>query len=135
MKIAVVTDNQTTISKHFGRALTYLVFTIEDGKVVASEQRAKPGHQHHGHDHQHSQPVMLHAEGEGFEGRAEDTHSSMVAPVRDCEVVISGGMGNGAYQSLQQAGLRPILTDVRDIGQAVQAYIDGTLVHHPEILH
>lgn len=135
MKIAVVTNNQTTISKHFGRARTYLVFTIEGGKVVAREQRDKPAHQHQGRNQQRGQQVMLYPQGEGFEGRTEDTLGNMVAPVRDCDIVISGGMGSGAYQSLRQVGVQPILTEVRRVEQAVQAYIDGTLVNQPEMLH
>lgn len=34
MKIAVVTDDQTTLTAHFGRARNFLVFTIEDKQWV-----------------------------------------------------------------------------------------------------
>lgn len=34
MKIAVVTDDHKTISAHFGRAQNFVVFTVEDNKVV-----------------------------------------------------------------------------------------------------
>ena len=34
MKIAVITDDERTISQHFGRAPYYVVVTIEDGKIV-----------------------------------------------------------------------------------------------------
>jgi len=39
MKIAVISDDGKTISRHFGRAPYYLVLTVEDGKIVAREQR------------------------------------------------------------------------------------------------
>ncbi|MCA9905739.1 MAG: NifB/NifX family molybdenum-iron cluster-binding protein [Anaerolineae bacterium] len=136
MKIAVVTDSGTTISSHFGRAPYYLVFTVEDGKIVGREQRAKAGHQqfvqieheHHEHDHDHEH-------GHGFGAHSADKHTQMIDAMRDCEVVIVRGMGRGAYVSIQQANIRPILTDLKDAEAAVQAYIDGTLVEHPERLH
>lgn len=134
MKIAVVTEHQTTITRHFGRALTYLVFTVEDGKIVSKEQRDKPGHQHGSHEHG-GQPIQLHEPGDSFTPGAVDTHAQMVDPIRDCEVVIAGGMGGGAYRALEQAGLETILTDMKDAEAAVQAYVGGTLAHHPERLH
>lgn len=44
MKIAFITDDDRTISAHFGRARYYAVLTVEDGKVTAREQRPKLGH-------------------------------------------------------------------------------------------
>jgi predicted Fe-Mo cluster-binding NifX family protein len=44
MKIAVVTDDGKMISQHFGRAVHYLVLTVEDGKITRRELRDKPGH-------------------------------------------------------------------------------------------
>jgi predicted Fe-Mo cluster-binding NifX family protein len=44
-------------------------------------------------------------------------------------------MGAGAYQSLAQAGIRPILTDIATIDEAVQAYLAGNIVDHTERLH
>jgi predicted DNA-binding protein (UPF0251 family) len=43
MKIAVVTENEVTISQHFGRAPFYEVFTVENGKITGKEKRAKMG--------------------------------------------------------------------------------------------
>lgn len=134
MKIAVVIDSGTTISSHFGRAPYYLVFTVEDGTIVGKEQRDKAGHQqyvqiepeHHDHDHEH---------GHGLGAHSADKHTQMLDSVRDCQVVIVRGMGRGAYVAIQQANIRPILTEFKDAEAAVQAYIDGTLVDHPERLH
>ena len=43
IKIAAITDDGQTISQHFGRAAYYAVLTIEDGKIIAREQREKMG--------------------------------------------------------------------------------------------
>jgi predicted Fe-Mo cluster-binding NifX family protein len=137
MKIALVTDDGKTISAHFGRAATYAVITVEDGRVMAREQRAKPAHGP-GHHHQQASEgtVQLHegsAPSAGVE--PENMHGAMVAPITDCQVLISRGMGAPAYESLRAAGLQPIITDVRDIDEAVSKYLDGKLEDHPEQLH
>jgi len=51
MKIAVVTDDGTTIAQHFGRARYYQVFSAEDGAILDRELRDRTGTLHHGHYH------------------------------------------------------------------------------------
>jgi predicted Fe-Mo cluster-binding NifX family protein len=50
-------------------------------------------------------------------------------------VVICGGMGMGAYESMRRLNIQPVVTDITDIEQAIRAYIDGKLVDHTELLH
>jgi predicted Fe-Mo cluster-binding NifX family protein len=134
MKIAAVTDDRTTISRHFGRAQYYVVITVEGGKIVSREMRDKMGHtqfagQHEEHAHEPD------PRGHGFDPAAQSRHARMAAAIADCQVLLVGGMGMGAYESMRQAGIRPILTDVAVIDEAVQAYLDGTLVDRTELLH
>lgn len=134
MKIAVVTDDQTTISRHFGRAQFYLVFTVENGQIVQQELRSKLGHdqlqheEHHAHDHGHEH-------GHGYGQHAADKHNRMLANLGDCQVLLCGGMGMGAYDSLQQMGITAVLTGESEITAAVQAYLDGRLEDQKERLH
>jgi predicted Fe-Mo cluster-binding NifX family protein len=44
-------------------------------------------------------------------------------------------MGMGAYESMRRLNIKPIVTDIRDIEAAVQAFIEGKLVDHTELLH
>ncbi|MBI5302248.1 MAG: NifB/NifX family molybdenum-iron cluster-binding protein [Chloroflexi bacterium] len=120
-KVAVVTEDGTRISAHFGRAPYYEIVTVDAGKIAARERRSKAFHQTHGqHEHHHG---------------AGDTHNDMLASARDCVAVIAGGMGNGAFSFIQAAGLEAIITDERDIERAALAYAAGTLVNHLERLH
>ena len=137
MKIAVVTDKGSTISQHFGRAPSYLVFTVEEGEIVEQEQREKAGHQqfthdHHDHDDHHHHE---HEHGHGHGVHSDAKHMQMVEPIRDCEAVIVRGMGSGAYLAMEQAHIRPIVTELDDAEAAVRAYLNGTPVDHPEWLH
>ena len=46
-----------------------------------------------------------------------------------------GGMGWGAYEAMSSYGIKPIITDIVNIEEAVRAYLDGTIVDHTERLH
>ncbi len=134
MKIAVITDNGQTISQHFGRAAYYLVFTVEDGAIVGKELRNKIGHQQfaqeeHSHDSEHD------PRGHGFGASSDKKHASMIEALHDCEVLIVRGMGRGAYIAMEQANIRPVVTELADPEQAVQAYLSGTLENRTDKLH
>jgi predicted Fe-Mo cluster-binding NifX family protein len=132
MKIAVITDDGKTISQHFGRAPYYMVLTIEDGKITNREQRDKLGHNHFS-----SQPheEHNHGAGHGNDPATHSKHASMAEAIVDCEALLCGGMGMGAYESMRQLNIKPVVTDLSDIDTAAQAYIDGKLIDHTELLH
>lgn len=132
MKIAVITDDGKTISQHFGRALFYLVLTIEDGAVTQRELRKKLGHnQFHSQEHTEDH----HAAGHGSDEASHQKHASMADAIADCKALLCGGMGMGAYESMRRLKITPIVTDLRDIEAAAQAFIDGSLIDHTELLH
>jgi predicted Fe-Mo cluster-binding NifX family protein len=132
MKIAAVSEDGVTISQHFGRAPFYVVVTVEDGKIVSHGKRDKMGHaQFAGEEHDHE----ADARGHGFDPAAQNRHARMAAAIADCEVLLARGMGAGAYESMKRANIRPIVTDLANIDEAVQAYLAGTLRDHVEKLH
>ena len=132
MKIAFATDDGKTISSHFGRASHYLVVTIENGKPIRREMQDKLGHNHFSNE-----PHKTHAAGQphGFDPASQDRHNRMIESIQDCEAMLCQGMGRGAYESLRTANIRPIVTDISDIEQAVTAFIGGDIVDHTEKLH
>jgi predicted Fe-Mo cluster-binding NifX family protein len=133
MKIAVITDDGRTISQHFGRAPYYLVATVENGQIVDRQLRDKLGHAHFA-----SEPHAdeLHATGmHGMDPASQDRHVRMAEAVADCEALLCGGMGGGAYQSMVQRGIRPVVTDITDIDAAVAAYMEGRIVDQVDRLH
>ncbi|MEI7988591.1 MAG: NifB/NifX family molybdenum-iron cluster-binding protein [Chloroflexota bacterium] len=131
MKIAVITDDGKTISQHFGRAQYYQVFTIEDNQVTQREMRDKLGHGHFQHEDHENHGTGKH----GFDAQSHNRHSGMAEAISDCEALICGGMGAGAYQSMVMLNIKPVVCDISDIEQAVQAYLSGSLVDHTERLH
>jgi predicted Fe-Mo cluster-binding NifX family protein len=133
MKIAAITDDGKTISQHFGRAMHYLVVTVEEGQIVDRELRDKLGHAHFANEpHHHGESQ---GQQHGFDAAAQDRHARMAQSIADCQVLLCRGMGAGAYQSMQAQGIRPIVTDIVNIDDAVKAYIEGGIVDHTERLH
>jgi predicted Fe-Mo cluster-binding NifX family protein len=122
MKIAIVSDDGETISQHFGRAQQYVVVTVEDGHIEKRETRDKFGHMHFEGEQGHEEDRDHHHGPE-----AEHRHGQMIEPIADCEVLLAGGMGGGAMQSLLASNIRPILTDIKSVDDAVKAYVEGRL--------
>ena len=134
MKIATVSENGTTISQHFGRAPMYVVLTVENGKVVNKEKRIRSVNNtcacHHGsgsdcHDEQGAH---------GTDAASQTKHDNMADAIADCQVIIAGGMGYGAYASLKNRNLEPVITDEENIDEAVQLFVKGKLINLMENL-
>ena len=107
MKIAVATTDGSAVSQHFGRSRGFLVFTVEDGKICNVEQRGLA--------------VTPHESG-GCKGSA----SSLAELLAGCSVLLCGGMGAGAAQSLQNLGLRPmVIAGVHDPEAVVRLFLEG----------
>jgi predicted Fe-Mo cluster-binding NifX family protein len=132
MKIAAITDNGKTISLHFGRAQYYLVATVENGQIVNREMRDKINHaqlQAEGQDHEEA------GQKHGYGPAADNRHGRMAESIIDCEALLCRGMGMGAYENMMARNIRPVVTDIADIDEAVLAYANGQIVDHVEKLH
>lgn len=100
MKIAVTFDNGS-VFQHFGRTEQFKVYEVENGAVVSSE--------------------VIGTEGTGHEALAGFLADKGV------QVVICGGMGDGAQAALSEAGIE-IFSGVQGVAdEAVEAYLRGEL--------
>ncbi len=132
MKIAIVTDDGRTVSRHFGRAAHYAVLTVEDGSIVGRELRDKFSPHAMGMGEAHADlPGYAH----GTDPAAQSRHNQMAAAIADCDVLLCGGMGMGAYQSMAANGIRPVVTDIEDVETAAIECAAGRIVDHVDKLH
>ena len=121
IKIAAVTDDGQTLSNHFGMAAQYVVIETEAGRILSQETRLKPHHAvHPDHSKEHSHSDQL--------------HEDMFAPIRDCQVLLVGGMGSGARDRAVSAGLEIVLITV-SITDAVGNYLNGAAPSNDTRLH
>ncbi len=115
MKIAIASDDRKTISHHFGRALGFVVFDIQDGKVVNRDYRQNIG------------------KNTGECGSCD--HSAMIKNVRDCEIVISYGMGQRIYADLLNSHITPIVTEENTVDKALEQFLNKQLKNRTDKLH
>ena len=102
MKIAVTYENGQ-IFQHFGQTRTFKVYTVENNTVTAAE--LVPG-----------APEGHHALGR-----------QLIAMKPDA--VICGGLGIPMLEMLQGAGIKVCGNVTGSADEAVQAYLNGTLVY------
>jgi predicted Fe-Mo cluster-binding NifX family protein len=121
MKIAFPTDDGETISKHLGQAQYFQVITLEDEQVQSSERREKASHSHNDAAQDHEAGVH--------------PGQQMIETIRDCQVLIAGGMGQPMYNRAVSSGLQVFLTGVDRIDDALVAYQQGQLTSDLRRVH
>jgi len=110
MKIAVPTDDGKRIAEHFGRAQSFLIFSIEDGKILY-----------------HEVVDSMSPHSDGGSGQSHDECAWFMPLLEGSDVIISRGMGRRAVGHFNEAGIKPVFTDLDDAEEAVRAYANGTL--------
>jgi predicted Fe-Mo cluster-binding NifX family protein len=123
MKIAIPTNNQATISAHFGRSKGFMIYDIENTKItnVEHQENTFTGHakgRHHEHDHDHHR----------------HSHQGIFTAIGDCKVVIAGGMGQRLYNDFNRRDVQVFVTKETDIKTAVELYLNNSLENNPEKL-
>ena len=131
MKIAAISDDGVNISQHFGRAPLYVVMTVEGNEVVGREIRPKTGH----HTFAAAERPLAPGERHGYDAGSEAKHRSMAETIVDCQLLLAGGMGWGAYEGMKSYNIESLVTDVQNVDEAVQLYLAGRLPNLMELLH
>lgn len=106
MKIAVTYENGQ-IFQHFGHTKQFKLYTVEDGKVVASE---------------------IIDNGDSGHGALARVLSGQAA-----DVLICGGIGGGAQQALAQAGIQLFGGVCGSADEAVKAFLADKLSYNPNV--
>jgi predicted Fe-Mo cluster-binding NifX family protein len=134
MKIAIASDDGLNISQHFGRAAYYIVYNLEGDKVVSKEVREKVGH--------HSfiegpETESCHDKGgeHGMDAASQTKHRSMLSAAEDCKYIVAGHMGGGAYRSMMEQGIEPLLTDIKDPDEVIKAILEDRFENEIDRLH
>ncbi len=129
MKVCFPTDDGLILSRHFGQALYFKIYTLEKNQVVSVELRPKAHHRHGEHGPEHDP--------EQAQEHAKDIHPGqlMFETIADCQVLICGGMGTPAYNRAMAAGMEVFLTPETSIDEALKAFQDGKLVSELGLMH
>lgn len=117
-KIAVATNDNLKVAGHVGRCRSFLIFDTEDKKIINKMTRINSFTHHGQQDHNHQE---LHQGG----GHG---HHNLIDGLKDCEVLIFNHGGWRLIEDLKANNIKPVLTDEVMAEDAVQKYLDGTLV-------
>ena len=127
-RIAVITEDGERVSSHFGTAQYYEVFHVVGSEIIKVERREKP---------YNTDPKHVHSrrdDGARRHGRGVSSAYDKYRPIQDCQILIAGGVGENAYQHLQEFGFQVILKGGK-IKDAVEAYLKGNLESDLRRLH
>ena len=106
MKIAVTYENGM-VFQHFGHTEQFKVYTVEDGKITASE--------------------VVDTNGSG--------HGALAGflQLRGVDTLICGGIGGGAQMALAEANIRLLGGVQGSADAAVEAFLSGSLSYDPNV--
>ena len=102
MKIAVTYENGN-VFQHFGRTESFKIYEVEDNKIVSGK-------------------VI------GNDGLGHEALAGLLAD-KAIDVLICGGLGQGAQNALAAAGVEVVAGASGDADAAVEAYLRGELVN------
>ena len=103
---------------HFGRAEQFKVATLSKNQPISFETR--PNKEQCNHDH--------HSEHDDHQHKSFDV-------IKDCQIVMAGGMGQRAYDSLANLGIKVLLPNELEITAVLTAYQAGTLISNIGRVH
>jgi len=127
MKVAIPTEDRENVSEHFGRSPNFLVITVEGKEIVSREMRKKPGHEEFAVTE--TRPQTDEKGRHGFGILASKRHDEIKETIKDCELVIAGRIGLGAYTDMKNYGIKVVATDVEEIDKAIFLYLKDNLPH------
>ncbi len=119
MKIAIASDDEIKIAPHFGRTNGFVIVDLENGRITNREYKENDftGHRRglEGNNHQ--------------PGR----HDPILTALKDCDIIISHGMGRRLFSDLKVSGIETYLTEEEYVARAINLYVDGSLDNNPEL--
>lgn len=124
MKIAVASDDRESVSGHIGRVNGFLIYNVEDGKIVERNYLENTFTNHgRGHEHGHG-GGHGHSHGNG--------HSRLIEALSDCSTLIFSSGGWRLIDDMRAAGIKPFLTSESSAETAVEKFLSGTLEESEE---
>ncbi len=122
MRIAVATNNGKTLASHGGRCRFFAIYQVDEKKRIT-----KIG----GRPNPHLEFVReRHSGGYGTGrgmGHGGGGHDMVYQAIHGCDVLLAGGMGPRLAGDLAARGIKPVVTEERDITRALCLFLEGKL--------
>jgi predicted Fe-Mo cluster-binding NifX family protein len=131
-RVAIALSPRGQVSKHFGKAARFVVYSVSDGKRIGEEIRDNPkaraaiASAEPPRDRPDGPRGPCHVRDRGSPGCRSGHQSWVLEAFGDCAAVITAGIGAGAISALRSAGIRPVVLDhPTEPLQALKLYLEG----------
>ena len=123
MKIAVATNDFSTVAGHVGRCKGFLIYEIDDNNNVVSKKEVANTFTNHAagaHNHHH---------GHGHDGSAygETARKNIAEGIEYADFLICRAAGPGLVNSLAANNIRTVFTKIDSADEAVNLLISNAL--------
>lgn len=122
MKIAVATEDGINVCGHVGKCDKFIIFDIDGHKIVSKNVIDNIYTQHHNNknceDTQH--------------GQGHGSHNALLTALKECNILISMGMGFRLREDLSRNNIIPVITEIDNAEYAVEKYLSGKLKDFPD---
>jgi predicted Fe-Mo cluster-binding NifX family protein len=106
MRIAVATDDETNVCGHVDKCKYFMVLDIENGQIQKKEIRKNSYTNHHQLTNDNGSNRKKHTKGHGN----SDFHKLLAEGLKDCDYLVSYGMGKKLMQDLEANSIEPMVT-------------------------
>jgi predicted Fe-Mo cluster-binding NifX family protein len=110
MKIALSFQNGHSLSGHAGRCTRFLVYNIEENKILSKEL------------------VEIESEMTFHSIFHDGTYTFSENPLHDMDMIISNSMGLGFVQKMKSNGIKALQTDEQNPDLLIEKYMKGELL-------
>ncbi|MGB9696108.1 MAG: DUF134 domain-containing protein [Ignavibacteria bacterium] len=122
-KVAVATDDFTTIAGHAGRCAGFIIIEVENGTVI-SKTNIKNTFGQHQHNEANNEKHTNHS----GHHQQHHSHQGFVDSFKSCSALICQSAGRRLIQDLEENGIEVIITLEREPERAAILYSGGQLV-------
>jgi predicted Fe-Mo cluster-binding NifX family protein len=103
MKVAIPSDNQETITKRTGQSKGFMVYEVNNGKIVHSEYRENTLEQH--------------------DDEAEHSHVQIIELLRDVDILLVAAIGKHMKRDVENSPLKYRLVQEEKLTQIIENFL------------
>ena len=130
MRIAVASDDNVNVCGHVGKCRGFLVLDVENGKIIKKEYRENSFTNHFNLKHSEGDHHHTHQRGHG----SNDGHKRLAEGIKDCEYLVSHGMGRRLVEDIESLGIKTMVTVELNAETAAINLELGKLKHDDDLI-
>ena len=123
MRIAVASNDNINVTGHVGKCRGFLIVDVENGEILKKEIRRNSFTDHV----LGNKDTSEHGNGHGGGHGNNDGHKRLAEGLKDCQYLISHGMGWKLVEDIKSFGIEPLVTSELNAETAAIRLEEGKL--------